>query len=94
MNQSTRAQISHSVLHPDWVAGEAARRYALNGKIDGYLLYRGMNDVYMIRGVDSRYVRHARVAQELARCRCRGLSADSGNGAQFGSGGPQHAAVS
>jgi Ser/Thr protein kinase RdoA (MazF antagonist) len=36
-------------------AGEAARRYALNGKVDGYLLYRGMNDVYMIRDGDSRY---------------------------------------
>ena len=55
MNESLTAQISHSVLHPDWVAGEAARRYGLNGRVDGYLLYRGMNDVYMIRDGDSRY---------------------------------------
>ena len=40
MNESLKGQISHSVLHPDWVAGEAARRYALNGKVKGYLLYR------------------------------------------------------
>ena len=50
-----KAEISHSVLHPDWVAEEAARRYGLNGKVHGYLLYRGMNDVYLIRDRDSRY---------------------------------------
>ena len=49
------ARVSHSVLHPDWVAEEAARRYPLKGKVDAYLLYRGMNDVYLIQDREARY---------------------------------------
>jgi len=50
-----KARVSHSVLHPDWVAEEAKRRYSLSGKVDGHLLYRGMNDVYLIQDQVSRY---------------------------------------
>ena len=55
MNNVDNARIAHSVLHPDWIAEEAARRYPLIGKVYAYLLYRGMNDVYLIRDRDSRY---------------------------------------
>ena len=55
MNASAIARVSHSVLHPVWVAEEAKRRYSLSGKVDGYLLYRGMNDVYLIQDQVSRY---------------------------------------
>lgn len=57
MNQilTPKARVSHSVLHPDWIAEEAARRYALSGKVDAYLLYRGMNDVYLIQDRVARY---------------------------------------
>ena len=43
------ARVSHSVLHPDWLAAEVARRYSLQGEVGGFLLYRGMNDVYLIK---------------------------------------------
>jgi Ser/Thr protein kinase RdoA (MazF antagonist) len=43
------ARVSHSVLHPDWLAEEVARRYAMRGQVSGFLLYRGMNDVYLIK---------------------------------------------
>ena len=55
MKGFVKAQVSHSVLHPDWIAAEAARRYPLSGKVDGFLLYRGMNDVYLINDRVSRY---------------------------------------
>jgi Ser/Thr protein kinase RdoA (MazF antagonist) len=49
------AQVSHSVIHPDWLAGEVTRRYAMSGAVRGFLLYRGMNDVYIIEDAESRY---------------------------------------
>ena len=55
MKGFVKAHVSHSVLHPDWIAAEAARRYPLSGKVDGFLLYRGMNDVYLINDRVSRY---------------------------------------
>mgnify|MGYP000952897191 CR=1 FL=1 len=45
----SEARVSHSVLHPDWLAAEVARRYATRGEVGGFLLYRGMNDVYLLR---------------------------------------------
>jgi Ser/Thr protein kinase RdoA (MazF antagonist) len=49
------ARVSHSVLHPDWLADEVASRYALRGTVGGFLLYRGMNDVYLIKDEHSKY---------------------------------------
>lgn len=43
------AVVSHSVLHPDFIATEVARRYDLPGPVDAFLLYRGMNDVYLVK---------------------------------------------
>ncbi|MFK7958320.1 MAG: phosphotransferase [Lysobacterales bacterium] len=43
------AQVSHSVLHPQWLADEVAKRYDLSGKVTGFLLYRGLNDVYLLQ---------------------------------------------
>ena len=50
MNDATlpMATVSHSVLHPDFLAAEVSRRYALGKAMTGFLLYRGMNDVYLI----------------------------------------------
>lgn len=48
------AQVSHSVLHPDFLAREVSSRYAL-GDVDGFLLYRGMNDVYLIKQGEEKY---------------------------------------
>lgn len=43
------ARVSHSVLHPEWLAEEVARRYPMQGEVSGFLLYRGMNDVYLMK---------------------------------------------
>lgn len=48
------AQVSHSVLHPEFIAQEVSSRYAL-GEVDGFLLYRGMNDVYLLKQGDEKY---------------------------------------
>jgi len=48
-------RVSHSVLHPEDLAAEVARRYALPGSVKGFLLYRGMNDVYLIKVGAERY---------------------------------------
>jgi Ser/Thr protein kinase RdoA (MazF antagonist) len=50
-----QAVISHSVLHPEFLAAEVARRYELPGEVSGFLLYRGMNDVYLIKNGDTKY---------------------------------------
>ena len=56
MNGLVNVRISHSVLHADWIAAEAARRYhQLKSGAKAHLLYRGMNDVYLIRGQENRY---------------------------------------
>ena len=49
------ARVSHSVLHPDFIAEQVAARYALPGPIKGFLLYRGINDVYLIAAGDQKY---------------------------------------
>ena len=43
------ALVSHSVLQPEFLAREVARRYALGPDVGALLLYRGMNDVYLIK---------------------------------------------
>lgn len=47
--------ISHSVLNSQFLAGEVQRRYALKGAVRAQLLYRGMNDVYIISDAEGRY---------------------------------------
>jgi Ser/Thr protein kinase RdoA (MazF antagonist) len=49
------AEVSHSVLHPDFLAREVARRYPIQGPVSGFLLYRGMNDVYLIKSGEEKY---------------------------------------
>ncbi|MDZ5648255.1 phosphotransferase enzyme family protein [Nitrospirillum sp. BR 11828] len=49
------AKISHSVMEPDFLAAEVARRYAIAGPVNAFLLYRGMNDVYLVQGAEERY---------------------------------------
>ena len=49
------ARVSHSVLHPDWIAEEIARRYDLKGSVAGFLLYRGLNDIYLIQDERSKH---------------------------------------
>lgn len=47
--------VTHSVLDPAFFVGEVARRYDVKGPLKSFLLYRGMNDVYMIQAADRRY---------------------------------------
>ena len=49
------AQVSHSVLHPNFLAAEVAQRYSIAGPVQGFLLYRGMNDVYLIKNAQAKY---------------------------------------
>lgn len=49
------AQVSHSVLHPDFIAAEVARRYPMAGALSCFLLYRGMNDVYLVQDETTKY---------------------------------------
>jgi Ser/Thr protein kinase RdoA (MazF antagonist) len=49
------AQISHSVVHPDFIAREVAARYPMQGKVEAWLLYRGMNDVYLVKDDHTKY---------------------------------------
>ncbi|MET0364090.1 MAG: phosphotransferase [Sphingobium sp.] len=51
----TRAKIAHSVVDAAFLASEVARRYDVKGPVTGLLLYRGMNDVYIIQTADTRY---------------------------------------
>ena len=57
MNQSTKGMgpVAHSVIESAYLASEVDCRYALPGPLRGFLLYRGMNDVYLIQGRDARY---------------------------------------
>lgn len=50
-----QAQVSHSVLHPEWIAAEVRKRYPLKGEVSCFLLYRGMNDVYLVQDAEARY---------------------------------------
>jgi Ser/Thr protein kinase RdoA (MazF antagonist) len=45
----SEVRVSHSVLHPDYLAEEVARRYGMQGSVSAFLLYRGMNDVYLVK---------------------------------------------
>lgn len=49
------AEVSHSVLHPDFLAAEVRKRYAIGRDATAFLLYRGMNDVYMIKDGAAKY---------------------------------------
>jgi Ser/Thr protein kinase RdoA (MazF antagonist) len=49
------AVISHSVLHPDFIATQVASRYDLQGEVSCFLLYRGMNDVYLLQDKTTKY---------------------------------------
>lgn len=53
--QLTVARISHSVVDPEFIREEVAHRYDIKGPIESFLLYRGMNDVYLIQGAEERY---------------------------------------
>jgi Ser/Thr protein kinase RdoA (MazF antagonist) len=48
-NDLAVAQVSHSVLHAEWLARQVALRYPVDGEVSGFLLYRGMNDVYLMQ---------------------------------------------
>ena len=60
-----KAVVSHSVLDPSFIAAEMTRRYALSGKVTAFLLYRGMNDVYLVQDENERYA--ARVWRKTYR---------------------------
>ena len=47
--------VSHSVIDPSFIGSEVARRYAIAGPVKAFLLYRGINDVYLIQAQDRRY---------------------------------------
>ena len=47
--------ISHSVLNSKYLAYEVARRYPLKGPVKAQLMYRGMNDVYIVSDGDTLY---------------------------------------
>jgi Ser/Thr protein kinase RdoA (MazF antagonist) len=49
------AEVSHSVLHPEFIAAEVARRYPVKGELTCFLLYRGMNDVYLVQDEETKY---------------------------------------
>lgn len=49
------AQISHSVLHPDFIRQQVKERYPVKGEVSVFLLYRGMNDVYLVQDQDTKY---------------------------------------
>lgn len=49
------AQVSHSVLHPDWIAAQVRARYPVTGEVSCFLLYRGMNDVYLVQDANAKY---------------------------------------
>ncbi|PEQ11406.1 aminoglycoside phosphotransferase [Novosphingobium sp. PC22D] len=49
------ARITHSVVDPEFINEEVTRRYDLKGPFETFLLYRGMNDVYLVQGAEDRY---------------------------------------
>jgi Ser/Thr protein kinase RdoA (MazF antagonist) len=49
------AAITHSVVDPEFINAEVTRRYDLEGPFNTFLLYRGMNDVYLVQGAKERY---------------------------------------
>ncbi len=65
MENLPKAKISHSVLHPDFIAEQMVERYGVTEKPDVFLLYRGMNDVYLVQCKDVKYA--ARVWRKTYR---------------------------
>ncbi len=51
--------VAHSVLDARFLAAEIARRYAFDGAVGAQLLYRGMNDVYVVHAGGRRYALRA-----------------------------------
>lgn len=51
--------VAHSVLNADYLAEQVNERYALKGKASVQLLYRGMNDVYVVHDEDTSYALRA-----------------------------------
>jgi Ser/Thr protein kinase RdoA (MazF antagonist) len=49
LDLSRIAPATHSVIDPDYVAQLVQARYAVAGRVTAELLYRGVNDVYIIR---------------------------------------------
>ena len=49
------ARISHSVIDPSYIREQVAERYDIEGPIESFLLYRGMNDVYLVQCAKERY---------------------------------------
>ncbi len=49
------ARVSHSVLHPEFIAEQVAQRYELPTVSGAFLLYRGINDVYLLRCGSEKY---------------------------------------
>ena len=47
--------VAHSVLSAEYLAAEVSQRYDVAGPVKAFLLYRGMNDVYIIQAQDRRY---------------------------------------
>lgn len=51
--------VAHSVLAADRLAAEVSDRYDLGGPVRGQLLFRGMNDVYVMRTEQTRFALRA-----------------------------------
>lgn len=49
------ARVTHSVLDPQFIREQVEERYDLKGPFECFLLYRGMNDVYLVQGAEDRY---------------------------------------
>ena len=49
------ADISHSVLHPAFIREQVIARFPVSGAVDVFLLYRGMNDVYLVQDRTRKY---------------------------------------
>ena len=60
-----KAIVSHSVLHPEFIAQQMVARYGEKKKPEVFLLHRGMNDVYLVQCENTRYA--ARVWRKTYR---------------------------
>lgn len=49
------ATVAHSVLHPDFIREQVRQRYPVVGELSCFLLYRGMNDVYLVQDATAKY---------------------------------------
>ncbi len=55
MSAVPQIPITHSILRADALADVVSRTYDLKGPLHAELLARGVNDVYLLRGGDTRY---------------------------------------